>query len=157
MVMISLDNFNFYHEKVMSGLIAGAVGVFFDTLMPLFICVFIFEAIDFITGIMKSYVHAKRNGERFAFESIKAWRTIYKIVFILLGIVLSEMLDSIISEESLRLANFFTAFCCGIEFWSFLENAAEISEHPVFRWLKKFMKHKVENEIGESFDNMKEE
>ena len=62
------------------------------------------------------------------------------------------MLDAMLSDSRLRLANFFTAFCCGVEFWSFLENAAEISEHPIFRWLKKFMKHKVENELGEKFD-----
>ncbi len=143
---------NMYAAKTCSGLVSGAIGIFFESLWPLFICVVIFECVDFITGCWKSFVIARRKGENPAFESIKAWRTIYKVVFIFVGIVLSEMLDATLSVERLRLANFFTAFCCGIEFWSFLENAAEISEHPIFRWLKKFMKHKVEDELGEKFD-----
>lgn len=144
--------YNMYATKVCAGLISGAIGLFFSSLLPLFICVVIFECVDFITGCWKSFVVARRKGKNPAFESIKAWRTIYKVVFIFVGIILSEMLDAALSVERLRLANFFTAFCCGIEFWSFLENAAEISEHPIFRWLKKFMKHKVESELGEKFD-----
>lgn len=144
--------YNMYAAKTCAGLVSGAIGLFFGSLLPLFICVVIFECVDFITGCWKSFVIAKRKGKNPAFESIKAWRTIYKVVFIFVGIVLSEMLDSTLSVERLRLANFFTAFCCGIEFWSFLENAAEISEHPIFKWLKKFMKHKVEAELGEKFD-----
>lgn len=49
------------------------------------------------------------------------------------------------------------AFCCGVEFWSFLENAAVISEHPVFRWLRKFMKIKVEDQIGMTFEEAKKD
>lgn len=110
--------------------------------------------VDFITGCIKSAVVSKRRGERFAFESIKAWRTIYKFVFILIGIVLAEILDTIIMDDRLRLANYFTAFACGVEFWSFLENAAVISDHPVFRWLRKFMKLKVEDKLGADFEEM---
>ena len=144
--------YNMYTAKTCSGLVSGAIGIFFSSLWPLFICVIVFECVDFVTGCWKSFVIARRKGENPAFESIKAWRTIYKVVFIFVGIVLSEMLDAMLSDSRLRLANFFTAFCCGVEFWSFLENAAEISEHPIFRWLKKFMRHKVENELGEKFD-----
>ena len=68
------------------------------------------------------------------------------------------MLDQTIAEETrLRFANWFTAFCCGVEFWSFLENAAVISDHPLFRWLRKFMKTKVEESTGIDFDAAKEE
>ena len=144
--------YNMYAAKTCSGLVSGAIGIFIGSLWPLFICVIVFECVDFVTGCWKSFVIARRKGENPAFESIKAWRTIYKVVFIFVCFVLSEMLDAMLSDSRLRLANFFTAFCCGVEFCSFLENAAEISEHPIFRWLKKFMKHKVENELGEKFD-----
>ena len=101
---------------------------------------------------------AKRTKQRFAFESVKAWRTIYKFVFILVGIVLAEMLDQTVANESrLRFANYFTAFCCGVEFWSFLENAAVISDHPIFRWLRRFMKFKLEDEIGMTFEDAKKD
>ena len=150
-----LGTMNIYSEKVGVGLIASVTAYFVHNLLPLIVCVIIFEAVDFITGVWKSAAIAKRKKKKFAFESVKAWRTIYKIVFIMLGIVLAEMLDIVASDYDLRLANYFTAFCCGVEFWSFLENAAEISSHPVFRWLKKFMKTKMEDKID--FDKYTEE
>ena len=145
---------NLYPAKIACGIVGAFFSIFIQNLLPLFIAVIVFEAVDFITGCIKSAVVAKRNGERFAFESIKAWRTIYKFVFILIGIVLAEILDTIIMDDRLRLANYFTAFACGVEFWSFLENAAVISDHPVFRWLRKFMKLKVEDKLGADFEEM---
>lgn len=151
-------NFNLYPAKVVAGLVAGFVAAFVQNLLPLFVAVTVFEAVDFVTGCIKSGVVAHRNHEKFAFESVKAWRTIYKFVFILVGVVLAEMLDAIIAENTrLRFANYFTAFCCGVEFWSFLENAAVISDHPIFRWLRQFMKIKVEDQTGIDFDGVKKE
>ncbi len=151
-------HFNLYPNKMFAGCFASLAALICDNLLPLFITIVIFELMDFATGIMKSAVLAKRSGRRFAFESIKAWRTIYKMVFILIGVVLAEMLDATIAEETrLRFANWFTAFCCGVEFWSFLENAAVISDHPLFRWLRKFMKTKVEESTGIDFEAAKEE
>lgn len=143
-----------YPQKIFVGILAGFLSVFVQNLLPLFVTVTVFEIIDFVTGVIKSAVVAKRTKQQFAFESVKAWRTIYKFVFILVGIVLAEMLDKTVATETrLRFANYFTAFCCGVEFWSFLENAAVISDHPIFRWLRKFMKFKLEDEIGMTFDD----
>lgn len=147
-----------YPAKILAGILAGFLSVFVENLLPLFVTVTVFELVDFITGVIKSAVVAKRSKQKFAFESIKAWRTIYKYVFILIGIVLAEMLDQTIAAESrLRFANYFTAFCCGVEFWSFLENAAVISDHPLFRWLRRFMKFKVEDQIGMTFEDAKKD
>lgn len=146
-------HFNLYNNKMLAGCFASLAALICDNLLPLFITVLIFEMMDFGTGVLKSAVLARRAGRRFAFESVKAWRTIYKLIFILVGVVLAEMLDKTIAEETrLRFANWFTAFCCGVEFWSFLENAAVISDHPLFRWLRKFMKEKVEETTGIDFD-----
>lgn len=135
--------------KMFAGVLAGFASVWTENLLPLFIAVLVFEAVDFITGVMKSAVKAKREGRHFAFESVKCWRTIYKVFFLLVGVSLMEYLDRILAVDGrLRFANYFTAFCCGVEFWSFLENAAEISEHQIFRYLKRFMKEKVEDQIG---------
>ena len=151
-------HFNIYPMKIAAGIMAGFASMFVENLLPLFVTVTIFELVDFITGVIKSGVVNKRNGKSFAFESIKAWRTIYKYVFILIGIWLAEMLDQTVTEETrLRFANYFTAFCCGVEFWSFLENAAVISDHPVFRWLRKFMKFKLEDEMGMTFKDAQDE
>lgn len=143
-----------YQSKILAGIISGFVAVFVQNLLPLFVTVTVFEVIDFVTGVIKSAVVAKRSKQKFAFESVKAWRTIYKYILILIGIVLAEMLDQTIDNETrLRFANYFTGFCCGVEFWSFLENAAVISDHPIFRWLRRFMKFKVEDQIGMPFDD----
>jgi len=150
--------FNLYPNKMFAGVFASLAALICDNLLPLFVTVVLFEAMDFITGVIKSAVLAKRAGRRFAFESVKAWRTIYKVVFILIGIVLAELLDKTIAEETrLRFANWFTAFCCGVEFWSFLENAAVISDHPLFRWLRKFMKLKVEDQLGMTLEEAQKE
>ncbi len=133
--------------QTFAGILAALLSYFVHNILPLVVCMMIFEAIDFVTGVWKSAIVAKRNGKQFAFESVKAWRTIYKIVFILAGIIMSEMLDVVVAEHDLRLANYFTAFCCGVEFWSFLENAAVISDHPIFRWLRKFMKERMKDNI----------
>ena len=147
-----------YPAKILAGILAGFLSLFVQNLLPLFITVTVFELVDFITGVIKSGVVAKRSKQRFAFESVKAWRTIYKFIFILVGIVLAEMLDQTIAAETrLRFANYFTAFCCGVEFWSFLENAAVISDHPLFRWLRQFMKFKVEDQIGMTFEDAKKD
>ena len=144
---------NLYPAKVLVGVLAGVVAVFIDNLLPLFVAVTIFEIVDFITGCIKSGVVAKRHGKTFAFESVKAWRTVYKYIFLLIGIVLAEMLDYVVAKDGrLRFANYFTGFACGVEFWSFLENAAVISDHPLFRWLRKFMKLKVEETTGLTID-----
>lgn len=155
-----MAHLNLYWEKFAAGFFAGFVGLLVNDLLPLFIAVTVFEFVDFVTGVLKSAVVAKRTKKRFAFESVKAWRTIYKYVFILIGIVLADMLAQVLADggdERLRFANYFTAFCCGVEFWSFLENAAVISDHPLFRWLRKFMKFKVEDQLGMSFDDAQKE
>lgn len=150
-------SFNLYPLKIFVGGFAGFLSVFVEELMPLIFTVFLFEIIDFVTGLIKSAVVSKRKGEHFAFESIKAWRTIYKLLFLILGIVLFEMLDRALSLESrFRFANYFTVFCCSVELWSFLENAAVISNHPIFRALRKYMRVKVDEQIGLSgFDDDK--
>ena len=155
-----IRTFTIYPDKLIVGFFAGFLGLLVNDLLPLFVAVTIFELVDFITGVLKSAVVAKRTKQKFAFESIKAWRTIYKYVFILIGIVLADMLAQVLAEQTesrLRFANYFTAFCCGVEFWSFLENAAVISDHPLFRWLRKFMKFKVEDQLGMTFEDAQKE
>lgn len=109
-----------------------------------------FITIDFIIGVIASRVRAKRAGRlsEWGFESEKAWHTIWKAVFVFIGICLAHQLNEyIITFVDLQLTNVFCGFVCGVEFWSILENSACISDHPVFRWLKKYMGKKVK-EIG---------
>ena len=134
--------------KSIAGLFAALVSCF-APVQSLVCCAFVFVCIDFVTGVLADRKRAYRAGAVWGFESGKAWRTIYKLVFILIGILLSWMIDQyILPFARLNLANIFTGFVCGVEFWSYLENAADISEHPVFRALKKLMKRRMDEEIN---------
>lgn len=126
----------------------SAVIAYFAPIASLLICAVVFVGVDFILGVWASYARAKRSKSEWRFESSKAWNTILKLVFIMGGIILSWMLDAhILGFLNLNLAKIFTGFVCGVEFWSYLENASEISNHPIFRAVKKIMKNKVDNAL----------
>lgn len=117
---------------------------------PLVIVLLVFIAVDFITGLIASW----HRGEGFC--SKKMWRTVYKTVFAITGVIMAHLLDEVILMPAigspLHLARFFTAFVCGTEFWSFLENASELSQHPIFRVVRKLMNNKFKDATGEDLD-----
>jgi phage-related holin len=87
-----------------------------------------FVAVDFLTGVLADRRRSRSEGRAWRFESRKAWKTIRKLSFVMAGIVLAWMLDGIASPfVELRLANLFTGFVCGVEFWSYLENASVVT------------------------------
>ena len=61
--------FNLYPAKMGMGFVAGFLSLLSENLLPLFVTVIVFESIDFVTGVIKSGVVNKRNGQPFAFES----------------------------------------------------------------------------------------
>lgn len=130
---------------------AGAASSLVALLAPiegLVICAVVFVAIDFGTGVWASYKRARRAGLRWTFSSRRAWDTLTKLVFVMAGIALAHLLDGVIlTFVELNLANIFTGFVCGVEFWSYLENAADISGHPLFRALKKLLKGRVDGSL----------
>lgn len=93
---------------------------------------------------------AHRGGHKWRIESRKAWRTVAKAGFTAIAIVMMWLIDYVLLEfMSLHLANIFTGFVCGVELWSFLENASVISSSPLFTWLGKWVKYRVEKEVGD--------
>lgn len=137
--------------KFLSGIFYAAV-LHFQPLDKLFYNLLIFIAIDFVTGIWADKV---RRGKRFRFSSKKLWRTVYKTVFGLVGIVLFFQLDTQILqlEDPLHLANYFTAYICGAELWSWLENASDISGHNIFLWFRRAFSRRMKEDTGLDFEN----
>lgn len=131
--------------KWLSGLLSIPLGILVP-LRPLLIVLVAFIAIDFITGLVASW----HRGEGFC--SKKMWRTIYKCAFAFTGVVMMHLLDEVVllptRTSPLHLANYFTAFVCGTEFWSFLENGSELSQHPVFRIVRRLMNNKFKEATG---------
>lgn len=111
---------------------------------PLVTAALLFIAIDFVTGIAASRAVARREGCEWRIESRKAWRTVFKAGFVALAIVMMWVIDSAILDfMHLNLAKLFTGFVCGVELWSFLENAAAISGSPLFEWMGRWVKRRM--------------
>lgn len=113
--------------KYISGIVTGVLS-FFAPVEPLLLCAMAFVAVDFLTGVLADRRRAHTEGRTWRFESRKAWKTIHKLSFVMAGIVLAWMLDGVMLPfVELRLANIFTGFVCGVEFWSYLENASLVT------------------------------
>lgn len=113
--------------KYLNGIVTGVLS-FFAPVEPLLLCAMAFVAVDFLTGVLADRRRARTESRPWRFESHKAWKTIHKLSFVMAGILLAWMLDGILQPfVDLRLANLFTGFVCGVEFWSYLENASIVT------------------------------
>ena len=135
--------------KYFSVLLASLCGLLCP-IAPLISAAMAFIIVDFITGVVASRAVAKREGREWWIESRKAWRTVLKGGFVAIAIVMMWVIDHAILEfMHLNLANLFTGFVCGVELWSFLENATTISGSPLFEWLGRWVKRRVGKEVGD--------
>ncbi len=119
---------------------AAAVAALFAPIAPLIGCALLFIGIDFLTGVAASRAEARREGLRWRFESAKAWRTVRKAALAVTAIAMAWLLDRCVIENTPpQLARLFTGFTCGVELWSFLENAERISNDPLFNRLRRLV------------------
>lgn len=132
--------------KYLSGIAAAAAG-FFAPIAPLVTCAVVFIGVDFLTGVAAGRVAARRSGRPWWFESREAWRTVRKLGLAVTAIAMSWLLDAcILGFMQLHIARLFTAFTCGVELWSFLENASQLSDAPLFDWLKRYVRSRIDRE-----------
>lgn len=133
--------------KFISGALASLAALLCP-IAPLVITAALFVIVDFITGVVASRAEARREGRKWWFESRKAWRTLLKLGFVAVAIVMTWLLDyHIVGFLHLNLANLFTGFICGVELWSFLENAASISRSPLFEWLGRWVRRHIDSKV----------
>lgn len=122
----------------------------FAPINSVILCALSFILIDFVTGVVASRCVAKRAGRSWYFSSHEAWRTIRKAGFVFLTIVMCWLVESCILDfVTLNLTRIIAGAICGVEMWSFLENASVLSDAKIFGWLRNYVKRKVEGEIGE--------
>ncbi len=134
--------------RVVNGLILGFAALF-SPIKSIVICALVFIAIDFVTGVLASRCEARQRGEKWFFSSHEAWRTIRKAGFVLLTITMGWLIEScILNFITLNLTRIIAGSICGVEMWSFLENASVLSDAKIFEWLRNYVKRKVEKEIG---------
>ena len=135
--------------RFISGAAAG-IAALFAPIGPLVACTVVFIGIDFLSGVAASRAAARREGRAWYFESREAWRTVLKLGLTITAIAMAWMIDSCILDfMGLNVARLFTGFTCGVELWSFLENASQLSDAPLFRWLRGYVRRRIRREAGD--------
>lgn len=134
--------------RFFSGLLTGILSLF-APIAPTILCALIFIAADFVSGVAASRAEARRDGRRWFFESREAWRTVTKTGFTVTAIAMIWLTECcILNFMTLNLTRLFAGFVCGVELWSFLENASVLSSAPLFEWLKRYVRRRIEHHIG---------
>ena len=135
--------------RFVSGLAAG-IAALFAPINPLVATTLLFIGVDFVSGIFADRAAARRAGREWYFESCKAWRTVAKMGLAVTAIAMAWLIDCCVLDfMHLNLARLFAGFTCGVELWSFLENAAQLSDAPLFRWLRRFVRRRIRKEVGD--------
>lgn len=133
--------------KFISGMLT-ALAALFAPIAPLVGCTLLFIGIDFLSGIAADRRSAIQAGERWYFESHLARRTVTKAALCIITLAMAWLLDSCVLDfMHLRITHLFAGFACGIELWSFLENAAQLSDAPLFRWLRSYVRRRIRKEV----------
>lgn len=135
--------------RFVSGVAAG-IAALFAPIGPLAATTVVFIGVDFLSGVAADRAAALREGRAWYFESCKAWRTVLKLALALTAISMAWLIDSCVLDfMRLNLARLLTGFTCGVELWSFLENAAQLSDTSLFRWLRRYVHRRIRKEAGD--------
>ena len=135
--------------RFINSLLLGLTALF-APIKPVILCALAFIFVDFVTGVLASRCETKKRGDQWYFSSHEAWRTIRKAGFVLLTIAMSWLIEyCILDFVTLHITRIIAGAICGVEMWSFLENASVLSDGKLFRWLRNYVRRKVEKEIGE--------
>ena len=135
--------------RFVSGAAAG-IAALFAPIGPLVATTVVFIGVDFLSGVAADRAAALREGRAWYFESCKAWRTVLKLTLAVTAISMAWLIDSCVLDfMPLNLARLLTGFTCGVELWSFLENAAQLSDAPLFRWLRRYVRRRIRKEAGD--------
>lgn len=131
----------YYLTKIAAGVTFALVG-YLAPVMDIVVLFIVAMFIDFVTGIWAS---VKRGN---VISSRRMWRSVYKMFYSLIIIVLIYAVDTEIGIEQIDMHRFAALLIIGCEIWSIIENAAEISDHPMFRVIKKYLGKRIEKETG---------
>lgn len=134
--------------KFISGAVLGVLSLF-APIKAIVLCALLFVAVDFVSGVLASREESRRLGRAWYFSSREAWRTVRKSGFVVLTIAMTWLVESCILDfVELHLTRLAAGVICGVEMWSFLENASVLSDARLFGWLRQYVHRRIEKEIG---------
>ena len=140
--MIRTFNFISLHiGNIATGFVATVAG-YFAPVKGMAIVMLAAIIIDLISGVWAAL--EKREG----IQSKKLWRTSYKILFAIVIVNLMHSIDIEMGIPGVTTSKIVALFITGFEVWSILENAAIISDHPIFKVLQKYMSKEVKEKTG---------
>ena len=135
--------------RLFSGTVLGLLALF-APIGPLVATAMVFITVDFLSGVAADRAEARRAGRPWYFESRKAWRTVAKAALVLTAIAMAWLLDTCVLDFlQLNVARLFAGFTCGVELWSFLENAAQLSDAPFFLRMRRYVRRRIGKEVGD--------
>lgn len=134
--------------RFFSGLVTAVVALF-APIAPLIGCTLLFIAVDFLSGVAADCRLARQAGRPWYFESGLAWHTVIKATLVVTMIGMGWLIDScVLPFTQWNVARWLAGFACGVELWSFLENAAQLSDAPLFRWMRRYLHRRIRKEVG---------
>ena len=140
--MIRAFNFISLHTgNIATGIVATVAG-YFAPVKGMAIVMLSAIIIDLLSGVWAALV--KREG----IQSKKLWRTAYKLLFAFVIVNLMHSIDIEMGIPGVTTSKIVALFITGFEVWSILENAAIISDHPIFKVLQKYMRKEVKEKTG---------
>ena len=148
-----MKSYNFIDLSI-GGRLALMISSLISVFSPIYIlalCVVVFILIDFVLGVIVS-IRIKKEG----FSSTRAWHTVWKLLGAIICILLAYKLDEYVLTflPVLFLPNIVVGIICGADFWSILTNLSILSNHPVFKMIKKYGKSEIKNKTGFDIDEL---
>ena len=104
--------------------------------------------VDLILGV----IAARYRGE--GISSIKLWRTVYKLCFSLMLVMMVYAVD--IEMGLVDMHKIIAWGIAGFELWSILESMGSISNHKMFRIIQNYMSDQVKEKTGIDVNGKKE-
>lgn len=130
-----------------NGCLTG-IAALFAPMVPLIYSVVAFIGVDFLSGVAASRADSRRVGAEWYFESREAWRTVEKLGFTIVALAMAYLIDTLMLDfMHLNLTKLFAGFVCGVEMWSFVENACRISDSRLLRHIRGLVRDKVKQQI----------
>jgi phage-related holin len=137
----TLNFLSLYTGNIATGFAATVAG-YFAPVKGMSIVMLSAIVIDLVSGVWAAIVKHQ------PIQSKKLWRTAYKILFAFIIVNLMHSIDQEMGISGITIARIVALFITGFEVWSIIENAAVITDHPIFKALQKYMRTEVKEKTG---------